>query len=108
MELTDQFYPQVKCLWMAMTDWPFQLKDTNEWLKTLHMLAGKNLTKKNCIAYHDKLLNNLWLPWNSWKAESMTSLIELFDYYPDATTFDEVLERIIIAAKDKLKSIEPD
>lgn len=98
---SDKFYEQVNSLYLAMTDWPTGLDDTDELLKVLKEQVGLELSKKNLSDYLDRLNSNLGLSGNGWKAETLTGLLELFQYYSDAKTLDDLFAQICLTANKK-------
>jgi len=106
LDHSDKFYIQIKSLWLAMTDWPTGLENTDALLTAIKEQIEDDLTEKNLIAFLDKLNMGLGVSGNSWKAETMTSLIELFKYYPDSKTLDQVFDKLYQETKSKFGSAD--
>lgn len=102
----DIFYNQIKFVWSAMTDWPIGLDNTDDLLNALNEEIQNGLTKQNIENYNKKLSENFGLPGNSWKAETVTNLLELFEYYPNSKTLDEVLRLFNLTAISKLNKAD--
>jgi len=92
---SECIYSQVKALWLAMTDWPRSLENTDDFIIILSQDIQGDLSKENLINYLDKLNRNLGSNGNAWKSETIVNLIELFQYYPNAKLLDEVIYEII-------------
>jgi hypothetical protein len=56
--------------------------------------------------YNKELSKNFGLSGNGWKAETVTSLLYLFDSYPSAKTLEEVFNLFIKIAKNKLNTAD--
>lgn len=102
----DNFYNQVKSVWLAMTDWPTGLNNTDDLINALTGQVHNSLTKQNLENYNKELSKNFGLSGNGWKAETVTSLLDLFTFYPDAKTLDEVFNLFIQTAKNKLNTAD--
>ena len=90
MDKKDALYPKVHCVWMAMTDWVVAVPDTAAFLKILHQEVKNDLTKENLGRHLKGFKGQYGVSGIAWKAEALTGAVELFDYYPDAQTLEDV------------------
>jgi hypothetical protein len=74
-------------LYNAMTDWPTGLEDTQSLLNQLKKEVGSKLTYDNL----DNYSRRLDLGVDAWKAEAVSSLLELFDF-ERKNVFDKNIE----------------
>lgn len=93
----DKFRTLGKSLLTALNDWPTpDLKDPKDLLEKLKNEVRKPLTFDNLKSYSDGL--EIDISGNAWKMESVTSLLEMFDF--DRTnTFDKQVTLDGIVAK---------
>lgn len=101
IDRSDKFYEQANSLYLAMTDWPTGIDDTDVLLKTLKGEIGPELSKNNLSDYLASFKDKYGLPGIGWKGETLTSLLELFQHYPDAKTLDDIINRICQTADKK-------
>lgn len=81
-------------LYRAMTDWPSDVGDTQGLLHQLKKEVGNNLTYDNL----DNYAKQLNLSTDAWKAEAISSLLELFDF-ERKNIFDKNIELETMIAK---------
>lgn len=99
LDKKNPFYPQVKIVWMAMQDWPSALDNTDELVNALKGQMQSDLTRENLRNYSAELGESFGISGNGWRAETVAGVLELFEFYPDAKTLDEVMERFNLKAQ---------
>lgn len=89
---TDPFHAKVHLMWMAMTDWPVAVPDTDTFLTIMHKEVRRDLKQKSIeirLKEYGQLLGVARHA--AWKCETFTELLELFMHYPEAETLEEVV-----------------
>ena len=89
MDKNDALYPKVHCVWIAMTDLG-NIPTRTAFLKILHKEVKNDLTKDNLGRHLKGFKGQYGMPGIAWKAEAIAGAIQLFAYYPDAQTLEDV------------------
>ncbi len=103
LDRKNPFYPQARLVWMAMQDWPTALEGTDELLNALKGQMQSELTRENLQNYCTELCESFGLSGNAWRSETVTEVLELFEFYPEAKTLDEVMHQFNRTA-EKIRS----
>jgi hypothetical protein len=88
----------VKILLAAINDWPNPIINLVDYENEIHELVGVEIDKKKMESYILKIDYSK----NAWEAESLSQLIEIYNYFDEKKTLKEILEEI----KDKLVNCE--
>jgi hypothetical protein len=99
LETTDsKFRVCAESLLCALNDWPTMgLKEPKDLLDELTNEVGRPLTYENLNSYSNGL--KITVSGNAWKMESVTSLLEMFDFerqgnFDKTVTLETVIEKL--------------
>jgi hypothetical protein len=71
----------------AIVDWPNSVTRVEDYEREVHQFVGGEVTKrtiKECLSKIDHSIN-------AWQAESLTQLIDVFEYYGQDVSLKEVI-----------------
>ncbi|MBA4198890.1 MAG: hypothetical protein C0459_15195 [Chitinophaga sp.] len=90
-EFSTEMIPVVETLLSAVNDWSNPLDNFNDYeIAVQHFI--KNITTKNNI---ESALKNVNVSSYAWEAESLSSLIKIYDYFEEGITLKEIIDKII-------------
>lgn len=81
---------KVSIILAAINDWPNPILNLNDYEKEIYKLTGDEIDKKKLVAYISKIDYSQ----NAWEAESLSQLIEIYNYYEKSKPLKEILEEI--------------
>lgn len=74
----------------AINDWPNPIDSLVDYEKDIYKLIGKEVDRKKLEEYISKIDYSK----NAWEAESLSQLIEVYNYYEDNKPLKEILNEI--------------
>jgi hypothetical protein len=80
----------INILLAAINDWPNPIVNLADYEKEIFNLVGKEIDKQKLEEY----ISNIDYSKNAWKAESLSQLIEVYNFYEDSKPLDEILSEI--------------
>lgn len=97
---TENDYKALRLLLVAINDWPIKdLIGTKELLSQIRIDIKSKLTKTHLQLYSITLLLNQEKKGNVHKAKALTSLLKLFEFYPNAKTINDILNELTERSK---------
>lgn len=94
-KLTKITQELVTIIVLAMNDWPSEVLSLADFETKIYTSIGEDLDKEKIEEY----LINVDFTLNSWKAESICQLLEIYNYYDEGRTLKEIMKEI----RDDLK-----
>lgn len=88
--LKDELKSQIDILVHAINDWPNNVGSLEELESDLVLLIKRPLTQERV----ESALSSLTYQNDAWKIESLTQLLELFTYYEEDLTLNEIFSHI--------------
>lgn len=73
----------------ALNDWPHAVKDLADFESQIH----KFINRETSIVNIKNSMKRIDFTKNSWEAESLTQLLELFEYYTDCDNLKSVFRK---------------
>ena len=89
-KLTKIIKEIISILLAAMNDWPTPIINLLDYEKEIYKLIGEEVTGKTMKEY----ISNIDYSKNAWEAESLSQLMEIFNYYEEGKQLKEVLKEI--------------
>jgi len=89
-KLTTVVNAILNILLSAINDWPNPILNLDDYQKEIYKLAGEKIDRKkleDCILKIDYSKN-------AWEAESLSQLIEVYNYYEESKPLKEILEEL--------------
>jgi hypothetical protein len=90
----DKFSPQkkngIEILLSAINDWSTPLNNLCDYDLAVQNFIEREVTKSNI----ESALSKIDLSRFAWEAESLSSLIEVFDYFKESNTLSEIIIEI--------------
>ncbi len=80
----------IDILLAAINDWPIHITYLVEYENEVHKLLGENITKK----VMDEYISNIDYSKNAWEGESLSQLIEVFNYYNEGKELKEIFREL--------------
>lgn len=74
----------------AINDWPDQIISLIDYEKEIYKLVGKEINRKKLEDYISKIDYSK----NAWEAESLSQLIEVYNYYEEKKLLKEIFNEI--------------
>ncbi len=90
IELSESVRIKVELLITAVNDWPNPIYYLDEFAAAVTKFVEGEATKDNIV----KALQEIDFSTDAWVAESLSSVINLYDYYSSGTTFKDIVEDI--------------
>ena len=89
-KLTEVIKEIVNILLAAINDWPNQIASIVDYEKEIYKLVGEEIDRKKLEEYISKIdcLRN------AWEAESLSQLVEIYNYYEEWKPLKEILKEI--------------
>ena len=81
----------------AINDWPSQIDSLTGYEDEVYKFIGKDIDKKKFAQY----LSQMDYSKNAWVAESFSQLIEVFDYYEEGKSLQDIF-RVIKEMKHEI------
>lgn len=97
-EFSTGMIPIIKALLIAANDWPEALDNLYDFEMAIQYFI-KNTTTKNNIELATKNVNYLNY---AWEAESLSSIIEVFDYFEEGITLKEIIDKVMQSQKPQI------
>lgn len=92
---------------VAINNWPTKnLNGAEELLSQIRIDIKSKLTKTHLQLYSITLLLNQEKKGNVHKAKAMTSLINLFKFYPNSKTINDILNELTAKYSDNLVKLK--
>ncbi|MFM7023329.1 MAG: hypothetical protein ACKOXB_10145 [Flavobacteriales bacterium] len=89
-KLTKVTEEQISALLNAINDWPNSLIHMEDFENDVSNFVGVEINRENLKYFISKIDYSK----NAWEAESLSQLIDIFQYYPDGKTLKEILKDI--------------
>lgn len=80
----------INILLAAINDWPNQIVSLIDYEKEVYKLIGEEIDKKKL----EEFISIIDYSKNAWEAESLSQLIEVYNYYEERKSLKEILEEI--------------
>lgn len=80
----------------AINDWPHQIGNLIDYENEIYELIGEETNKKKLQDY----LLNIDYSKNAWEAESLSQLIEFYNYYEDHKPLKEIFKELKIEIEE--------
>jgi len=80
----------INILLAAINDWPIPIISLIDYEKEVYKLIGEDVSRKTMGEY----VSNIDYSKNAWEGESLSQLIEIFNYYEDGKQLKEIFKEI--------------
>jgi hypothetical protein len=97
-KLTTVVKEVINTLLAAINDWPNPISDLAEYENEIYKVVGENINRKKLEDY----ISKIDYAKKAWEAESLSQLIEVYNYYEKDKPLKEILKEI----KEKIKNQE--
>ena len=74
----------------AINDWPTSVLTFAEYEKEIELFIENETTKSNI----EKKIKSISLNKNSWKAESLAQVLDVFQFYKEGLSLKKIIERL--------------
>lgn len=91
-KLTGVIKEVINILLAAINDWPAPMVSLVDYEKEVYKLMGEEVSRKTMEEY----ISNIDYSKNAWKGESLSQLIEVFNYYKEGKQLKEIFNEIQI------------
>lgn len=88
----------INILLAAINDWPNPIISLTEYEREIYKLAGEDVDRRKLEDHISKIDYSK----NAWKAESLSQLIEVYNYYNEKKLLKDILKEI----KEKIENCE--
>jgi hypothetical protein len=88
--VTEEIKFIVNTFLRAINDWPNQIENLDDYEFEVHDFIKGETQKKNIV----KTLNNIDLNKYAWQAESLTQLLEVYNYFDKDLSLKEIIEKL--------------
>lgn len=89
-KLTTVVKAILNILLSAINDWPNPILNLDDYQKEIYKLVGEEIDRKKLEDYISKIDYSK----NAWEAESLSQLIEVYNYYEKSKPLKEILEEL--------------
>jgi len=89
-KLTGVIKEVINILLAAINDWPATMDSLVDYEKEVHKLIGEEVNRKTMKEY----ISNIDYFKNAWEGESLSQLIEVFNYYDEEKQLKEIFNEI--------------
>lgn len=96
-KLTTVIKAMLNILLAAINDWPNPILNLDDYQKEIYKLVGEEIDRKKLEDYISKIDYSK----NAWEAESLSQLIEVYNYYEESKLLKEILEEL----KEKIEEL---
>jgi len=90
LEKTTPIKEIINILLAAINDWPNQVVSLVDYEKEIYKLVGEGIDRKKLEDYISKIDYSK----NAWEAESLSQLIEVYNYYEEKKPLEEIFNEI--------------
>lgn len=90
-EIAAELIPAVVILLAAVNDWPDPLDGLRDYEIAVQCFVGDTTTRDNI----EKALNNIDVSSCAWEAESLSTLMEVYDYFEEGIALKEIVDRVV-------------
>lgn len=80
----------ISILLVAINDWPTPIISLGDYEKDVYKLIGEEVSRKTMKEY----ISNIDYSKNAWEGESLSQLIEIFNYYEEEKQLKEIFKEI--------------
>lgn len=89
-EINEKLRAIIDVFLSSINDWPVDVLTLCEYEKEVESFIKNNTTKKNI----EKVLRKIDFSKNSWEAESLTQILDVFQFYKNGLSLREITERL--------------
>jgi hypothetical protein len=89
-ELITVMKELISILLAAINDWPNQMDSLIDYENEVYMLVGEEVNRKKIEEY----ISSIDYSKNAWVAESLSQLLEIYNYYDGGKPLKEILKEI--------------
>ncbi|MCP1995521.1 hypothetical protein [Flavobacterium sp. HSC-61S13] len=89
-KLTGTIKEVISILLVAINDWPTPIISLGDYEKDVYKLIGEEVSRKTM----KESISNIDNSKNAWEGESLSQLIEIFNYYEEEKQLKEILKDI--------------
>ena len=87
-EIDEKLRSIINIFLSSINDWPVDVLTLCEYEKEVESFIENNTTKKNI----QKVLRKIDFSKNSWESESLTQILDVFQFYKEGLSLKEIIE----------------
>lgn len=92
-KLSTEINETIEILFSALNDWPININNLYDYELAVQNFIMNTTTKKN-IEFTLSMIN---ISKYAWEAESLSSLLEIYDYFEDGVSLKKIIDEISYA-----------
>ena len=96
-KLTGVIKEIINILLTAINDWPVLVVNLVDYEKEVYKLMGEEISRETMEEY----ISNVDCSKNAWEGESLSQLIEVFNYYEEGKQLKEIFKEIQIKIENQ-------